>query len=110
MVPTMNIDRPCVGMVRDRDARPDVLPQRLKYSLAGFCLGLIGLLPFGAAAQITEPLLPLLPTPAPPSAPQAPVSQAPTTYPGQTVSRSVSITSRIRANQFLFAGTSCRFQ
>ena len=85
MVPTMNIDRPCVGMVRDRDARPDVLPQRLKYSLAGFCLGLIGLLPFGAAAQITEPLLPLLPTPAPPSAPQAPVSQAPTTYPGQTV-------------------------
>jgi hypothetical protein len=43
------------------------------------------LLPFGAAAQITKPLLPLLPSPAPPSAPQAPVSQAPTTYAGQTV-------------------------
>jgi hypothetical protein len=43
------------------------------------------LLPFDAAAQITEPLLPLLPSPVPPSAPQAPVSQAPTTYAGQTV-------------------------
>ena len=85
MVPTMNIDRPCVGIIRDRDTRPGVRVQRVKCGLAGFFLGIIGLLPFDAAAQITEPLLPLLPSPAPPSAPQAPVSQAPTTYAGQTV-------------------------
>jgi hypothetical protein len=83
-IPAMRIDRMCIGIVPDRDTRPEVLVRRLKYSLAGFCLGVLGLLPLGAVAQITEPL-PLLPGPAPLTAPQAPVSQAPTTYAGQTV-------------------------
>jgi len=80
----MRIDGPRIGTDPDRDTRSDVRASRVKSGLARFCLALVSLLPLDAVAQITQPL-PLLPSPAPPSAPSAPVSQAPTTYAGQTV-------------------------
>jgi hypothetical protein len=53
--------------------------------LACICLTIVDLLPLGAAAQITEPLLPLLPAPAPPIAPEAPSATPGPSYPGATV-------------------------
>jgi hypothetical protein len=53
--------------------------------LACICLIMVDLLPLGAAAQITEPILPLLPAPAPPTAPEAPSAAAGPSYPGATV-------------------------
>src|SRR5215467_10086310 len=55
-----------------------------KNGLAAICLLLGNLLPFGAGAQVTEPLLPV---PAPPSGPQAPALPGQPTYPGQTVTQ-----------------------
>jgi hypothetical protein len=48
------------------------------------CTLMVALLPFGAVAQITEPLLPV---PTPPSGPQAPAAPGQPTYPGQTVTQ-----------------------
>ena len=80
----MKIDRIRIGAVPLR-LPPEILVQKLKWCLSGFCLLVIGMLPMRAVAQITEPLLPLLPAPVPPTAPQAPAVAPPTTFSGETV-------------------------
>ncbi|MBV8892307.1 MAG: outer membrane beta-barrel protein [Acidobacteria bacterium] len=81
----MKIDRPHIGVVPLRDIPLEILVQKLKWCLSGFCLLITGMLPMGAVAQITEPLLPLLPGPAPPSAPEAPAATPSLSAAGQTV-------------------------
>src|ERR1700739_4582441 len=81
----MKIDRPRIWVVPLRDIPPEILVKKLKWCLSGFCLLLVGMLPLGAVAQITEPLLPLLPGPALPSAPEAPAATPPLSAAGQTV-------------------------
>jgi hypothetical protein len=76
------------AVVPDQAVRPNIILQRLKCCFATLCLLMVGLLPLGAVAQVTEPLLP---NAVPPSAPQvlAPPGEEPV-YAGQTV------TSRLR--------------
>lgn len=81
----MKIDRPRLWGVPLRDISPEILVQKLKWCLSGFCLVLAGMLPMSAVAQITEPLLPLLPGAAPLSAPEAPTATPPLSAAGQTV-------------------------
>ena len=81
----MKIDRPRIWVVPLHDIPPEILVKKLKWCLSGFCLLLAGMLPLGAVAQITEPLLPLLPGPAPPSAPVAPAATPPLSAAGETV-------------------------
>ena len=80
----MKIHGPIIGIMANRGTRVDPLVPSWKCRLAGFCLLLIVLLPRGAFAQATGPLLP---NAVPPSAPQAPAA-APgeqPSYPGETV-------------------------
>ena len=81
----MKIDRPRIRVVPLRDIPLEIFVQKLKWCLSGFCLLIAGMLPLGAVAQITEPLLQLLPGPAPPSAPEAPAATPPLSAAGQTV-------------------------
>src|SRR3981081_4478156 len=81
-------DGPLGAVVPDQAVRQNIILQRLKCCFATLCLLMGGLLPLGAVAQVTEPLLP---NAVPPSAPQvlAPPGEEPV-YAGQTV------TSRLR--------------
>jgi hypothetical protein len=81
----MKIDRPRLWGVPLRDIPPEILVQKLRWCLSGFCLVIAGMLPLGAVAQITEPLLPPVPGPAPPSAPEAPSATPPSSFAGETV-------------------------
>jgi hypothetical protein len=81
----MKLDRPRIGGIPPYDIPPEILVQKLRWCLSGFCLLIVGMLPLSAVAQITEPLLPLLPSPAPPSAPEAPAAAPPVTGAGETV-------------------------
>ena len=82
----MKSSRQRIGVVPKRDIFLEIiLIHKLKWYLSALCLLMAGMLPLGAVAQVTEPLLPLLPAPAPPSAPQAPAIAPPTTYAGETV-------------------------
>ena len=54
-------------MQTEQAIRLDILVEGLNSRLAAFCLLMVGLLPLGAVAQITESLLPY---PVPPRAPQ----------------------------------------
>ena len=76
----MKIDAAHVEVVPDRAASLDLLVTRLKCCLAVFCMA--GLLPFSAAAQITEPLQPYA---APINLPQLPAPGERPILPGQTV-------------------------
>src|SRR5215471_10787352 len=67
MVTSVKIDRARVDVVPERNARHDILVQRLKRCLGAFCLLMVSLQPLSAVAQITESLLPY---PTPPRAPQ----------------------------------------
>lgn len=85
---TMKSDNPSVGIVPDRDIGPAPLSQKLKSGISVFCLLIVALLPLGASAQITEPLLPLLQGAAvlgAPTAPQAARVEPESGYPGETV-------------------------
>ena len=86
---TMKFDNPATGTVPHRGISPATLVQKLKFGISVFCPLITGLLPLGASAQITEPLLPLIPGGAVFTAPTAPQT-APTEgesggYPGETV-------------------------
>jgi hypothetical protein len=98
---TMKFDNPSVGIVPHCSISPATLIRKLKSGISVLCLLIVGLLPLGASAQITEPLLPLIPGGAVFTAPTAPQT-APTEgesggYPGETV------TSRYRP-EFSAAG------
>jgi hypothetical protein len=58
MFPSVKIDGALIEFVPDRATRPDVLVRRPKCRLVAFCLLMVGLLPLGAVAQVTQPLLP----------------------------------------------------
>jgi hypothetical protein len=74
-----------VEALLNRRLRLEILDRRAKWRLAAFSMATVGLLlPPGANAQITEPLLPLPPTP---SGPQAPAAPGQPTYPSQTVTQ-----------------------
>jgi hypothetical protein len=82
----MKSSRQRIGVVLKRDISLEIiLIHKLKWHLSVLCLLMAGMLPLGAVAQITEPLLPLLQAPAPPPAPQAPAIAPPTTFAGETV-------------------------
>lgn len=72
MIASAKIDGARVEVPPDRGVRLDILGKRLNCCLAAFFLLMVGLLPLGAAAQITESLLPYA---APPSTPQTPRSE-----------------------------------
>ena len=72
MIASAKIDRARVEVPPDRGVRLDILGKRLNCCLAAFFLLMVGLLPLGAAAQITESLLPYA---VPPSTPQTPRSE-----------------------------------
>ena len=72
MIASAKIDGARVEVPPDRGARLDILGKRLNCCLAAFLLLMVGLLPLGAAAQITESLLPYV---VPPSTPQTPRSE-----------------------------------
>jgi hypothetical protein len=74
MFRAMKIERQLIGIVPNRGIPPQPPTQKLKCWVVGFCLLTVGLLPHGAAAQITEPLPPLFPGLALPGAPEAPQS------------------------------------
>jgi hypothetical protein len=67
MVVSAKAGRARVEVVPKRNARHGIFVQRLKRSLGSLCLLMVNLLPFDAAAQITESLLP---SPATPRSPQ----------------------------------------
>src|SRR5271169_149368 len=75
MVALVRIDGAHVEVAPNRGARLDILVTRLKCCLAGFSLLIIGLLPPGAVAQITESL--------PANAVPLSVPQAPAAAPGE---------------------------
>ena len=78
MFPTIKI-----AVLAGGGIRLGIRVQKLKCRLAAFCLLLAGLLPLGAVAQVTGPLLPYA---APPSAPQVlPAPGEQPAYAGQTV-------------------------
>jgi hypothetical protein len=79
----VKIDGTLSEVVPDRATRLDILVRRLKCCLAAFCLLMAGLLPLGAVAQVTQPLLPNAVSPSLPQVLAAPGEQL--TYPGQTV-------------------------
>jgi len=84
-IASVKIDRVQVPAIRDLRSR------LLKRCVAGSLFLMVGLLPLGARAQITSPLLPLLPSPPLPTVPTQPAAApAPPAYAGETV------TSRIR--------------
>src|ERR1700730_735395 len=82
MFPSMKMDGALIEVVPDRSTWLDIFIRRLKCCLAAFSMLMVGLLPLGAAAQVTQPLLP---NAVPPTLPQAlpppgeqPVSAGPT--------------------------------
>ncbi len=72
MIASAKIDGARVKRPPDRGTRLDILGKGLNRWLAAFFLLIVGLLPLGAAAQITESLLPNV---VPPSTPQTPRSE-----------------------------------
>jgi hypothetical protein len=101
---TIKFDNPSIATVPDRGISPATLIQKLKSGISVFCPLIVGLLPLGASAQITEPLLPLIPGGAVFTAPTAPQNAATEPesggYPGETV------TSRFRPE---FSASGVRF-
>ncbi len=85
----MKFDNPSIGTVPHRGIIPATLIQKLKSGISVCCPLIAGLLPLGASAQITEPLLPLIPGGAvftAPTAPQTAVTEGEAGgYPGETV-------------------------
>src|SRR6266436_10443727 len=83
MFPSVKMDGALIEVVPDRSTCLDIFIRRLKRCLAAFSMLMVGVLPLGAAAQVTQPLLP---NAVPPSLPQAlaPPGEQPI-YAGQTV-------------------------
>jgi hypothetical protein len=83
MFPSVKMDGALIEVVPDRSTCLDIFIRRLKCCLAAFSMLMVGLLPLGAAAQVTQPLLP---NAVPPSLPQAlaPPGEQPISA-GQTV-------------------------
>jgi hypothetical protein len=80
----IKIPEPPIGSVPDRVTRVDIRITWRRCRLEGICLLLIALLPLGAVAQITGPLLPYPMVPSAPQVPAAAPGEQPS-YPGETV-------------------------
>ena len=83
MFPSVKMDGALIEVVPDRSTCLEIFIRRLKCCLAAISMLMVGLLPLGAAAQVTQPLLP---NAVPPTLPQAlpPPGEQPISA-GQTV-------------------------
>jgi hypothetical protein len=83
MFPLVKMDEAFIEVVPDRSTCLDIFIRRVKCRLLAFSILIIGLLPLGATAQVTQPLLPNAGAPSLPYALPPPGEQP--TYAGQTV-------------------------